>query len=176
MSEDYQKKGRLRFGFLERAAETHGVDLMPGDFAGAKKHDGHVVSVEFAQLRIFVDIHFAQRRGELAEDGKNRSARFIAEAAFRTRVKRRVARLGDGEASLFTAPVNVSAARGIQIARANQQFDGADDVVAARGIASAGDFHQGVQVERFPAQFVKHRENAPRKFVHKRNSNYGLIV
>lgn len=136
---------------FEGTPETNRVDLVARDFARAEKNNGDIVVVEFAQIGVVINIHFAQRSAEFAENRENRGACLIAETAFRPRVKRRVARLRDGKASLFAAPVNISAARGIEMSRANEQLDRADHVFAARRIVAARDLHQGVKVERFAA-------------------------
>ena len=156
----FHKEIKLGFGVFEGLAEPDGVDLVACDLARAKENDGHIVGVEFAQLFVVVDIHFVEGSSELAENGKNCGASFIAEMAFRPRIQRGGARLGNGEASLFTATIHISAARGIERAGANEQFDGAGHVVAAPWIAAARYFHQSVEVERVLAKFVEYFQDA----------------
>ena len=70
-------------------------------FSRAEENHRNIFAVPLAQDRVFLNIHFAQRRAEFLEQRRDRGLRFFAEVAPGTRVERHVPPTGARQPFIF---------------------------------------------------------------------------
>lgn len=91
------------------AAEAAGIDAVLSNFARAEEDDGHIVRVFFAEARVGIDVDFAKRAAEFAEQEQDDGFGFVAKVTAAPSVERGVARPSEGEARGFSRVRIISA-------------------------------------------------------------------
>jgi hypothetical protein len=142
--------GRL----AEKLAEAGGVKPVLRNHLGAEKDNGDVVGEAVMEDGVFVDIDFAKSGVEGLQERLDGGFCFLAEMAAFARVKRNFARAGDGQAAVFGAAIEVAAGGGKQ-SGLGERGNGIENGLAVRGRVAAGDFENGMQVERIALELVK---------------------